>query len=687
MPTARYGLVVGSPGNGKIYAMGGTAGNDQGLAINEEYTPSTTIWAVRAPLPTPRRFAAAAAAGGKLFVIGGVLSGTILAVNEEYDPATDSWHTRAPMPTPRFLLAVTSVNGKVYAFGGVTALFNNISGSFGRVIYLNDVEIYDPTADKWTKGTPMPTARAGCGAASPDNGMIYVSGGYDGTRSLFVTERYNPLLDAWKVRAPLTICGSGMNTTQGLAMVAPLISTSVFVIGGENSASAVYDIGGNWISTGTIFRGNQRYERDMAALVAKVEIMPNPVNVGCSSSVTLYYVNVGDVAVTALVPSIGVTTGGVCVGPPSGPYPSPGFTGGLSPGDAAYHAWVYPAIGAGQVTFCGQIDGTDSLTTAAVSAKACNLVPLVTAYESRLACGLKVSPLPLAVGGTLEVVLTVANSGGGTTYDTSATLYVGPGGSFVRLLTGPSLSVTVYSGSTASFTWTFSVLAGGYAVFTATATGTDPYFGSVIGRAVKTTQPSTPAGFSAVAADRSARLTWDPNPSEEAVIRYLVYRGMTRDFTASSANQVGTVSGNSFDDSGLVNGTVYYYRIVAESAEGIGLPTAPLQARPLSMPGEPGGVRITNTGPNPLKVNPSRGDCAQVLVNVPAGAGTLRITIYNLAGETIRILREEPAPPGPLICDWDGRNDHGRPVASGGYIVVVELPDGKRTVRKVAIVR
>ena len=64
---------------------------------------SSNVWVTRAPMPTPRSgFGLAAASNGKLYAIGGNVSGggELLPIGtvEEYDPATDHWRTRASMP-------------------------------------------------------------------------------------------------------------------------------------------------------------------------------------------------------------------------------------------------------------------------------------------------------------------------------------------------------------------------------------------------------------------------------------------------------------------------------------------------------------------------------------------------------------------------------------------------------------
>ncbi|MEK7766740.1 MAG: hypothetical protein AAB368_10920, partial [bacterium] len=131
----------------------------------------------------------------------------------------------------------------------------------------------------------------------------------------------------------------------------------------------------------------------------------------------------------------------------------------------------------------------------------------------------------------------------------------------------------------------------------------------------------------------------------------------------------------------------YVYRVAAVNLGGEGPPSADVSVRPLMIPRTPGDVWITATGDRPLAANPVRGERTQVLLNVPTGTGTLRLTVYTLVGEPVRVLYDGPAPGGQTIVEWDGRNDRGRLVASGGYLLVAELPDGRRVRRKIAIVK
>jgi N-acetylneuraminic acid mutarotase len=122
-------------------------------------------------MPTARHHAGSAIVDGKIFVIGGRISGSLenIAVNEVYDPEQDKWITNLePMPSKRSGIAAASpVNSSnIYVFGG-----EEPSKTF------DNNERYDVKANKWTAEPPMPTARHGLGAVSIEDDRIYVIGG------------------------------------------------------------------------------------------------------------------------------------------------------------------------------------------------------------------------------------------------------------------------------------------------------------------------------------------------------------------------------------------------------------------------------------------------------------------------------------------------------------------------------
>ena len=106
MSTPRHGHAAVTGSDGRIYAIGGTAGPNIYNTV-ERYDPSNNTWATVAPVPTARWGLAAATGGdGCIYAIGGITGppGTILNVVEAYDPGSNSWTTVAPMPTRRLYL-------------------------------------------------------------------------------------------------------------------------------------------------------------------------------------------------------------------------------------------------------------------------------------------------------------------------------------------------------------------------------------------------------------------------------------------------------------------------------------------------------------------------------------------------------------------------------------------------------
>jgi len=211
--------------DGKIYVMGGFVSPRSGppawVPIDNawEYDPANDTWKALAPMPTKRGSPVAAAAGGKIYVIGGasVHPGSketsihprrphrSLGSNEGYDPATNTWAARSDMPTARNHAAVGVVNDKIYVIGGrVGAAFMTTPASATDL-----VEEYDPATDQWGPlKRSMPTPRSAM-ASGTYKGKIYVAGGEMRDEKIFgaftVVEALDPVANRWTTLPPMAI--------------------------------------------------------------------------------------------------------------------------------------------------------------------------------------------------------------------------------------------------------------------------------------------------------------------------------------------------------------------------------------------------------------------------------------------------------------------------------------------------
>ncbi|MFA6091543.1 MAG: hypothetical protein WCU88_00425 [Elusimicrobiota bacterium] len=216
-PAARPAAAAAVVG-GKLYVVGGDVSGAS--ALNEVYDPVSNSWTTKTPMTTGRSDLVAAALRGRIYAVGGVTTIPV-DVNESYDPVADSWSTKAPMPGVRAYMAAAVVAGKLYVVGG--------SGPS------NKNEAYDPDTDAWSTKAVMSTARSYLAAAEL-GGTLFAVGGDNGP-VLTTNEAYDPSLDAWSTKAAMP------TARRGLAAVAA--GGKLFAVGGTNgsnlAANEVYD--------------------------------------------------------------------------------------------------------------------------------------------------------------------------------------------------------------------------------------------------------------------------------------------------------------------------------------------------------------------------------------------------------------------------------------------------------------
>jgi N-acetylneuraminic acid mutarotase len=165
-------------------------------------------------MPVPRAAAAAAIAGGKVYVVGGVRQPGVLArAAFAFDLRRQRWLT-VPGPTPREHLAAASLGGRVYAVAGRLGGIDTNQAT---------VESLTPGARSWRRVTPIPDARGGTGAAVAAGRLISV-GGEAPPGTIASVFAYAPVSRRWERLPDLP------TPRHGLAVVT--VGRRVFVIGG-----------------------------------------------------------------------------------------------------------------------------------------------------------------------------------------------------------------------------------------------------------------------------------------------------------------------------------------------------------------------------------------------------------------------------------------------------------------------
>jgi N-acetylneuraminic acid mutarotase len=114
--------------DGKIYAIGGQHGHDEGLvesAQTDVYDPATDTWTPLADMPLAKGHIAAATFvfQGRIFALAGEISnGVYTAEDAAYDPVTNTWVELTPFPVAIFSgIARPMLNGFVFTTGSYSA--------------------------------------------------------------------------------------------------------------------------------------------------------------------------------------------------------------------------------------------------------------------------------------------------------------------------------------------------------------------------------------------------------------------------------------------------------------------------------------------------------------------------------------------------------------------------------------
>lgn len=230
---------------GRVYVLGGLfpAPGGVGALVTgrvDVFDPETGEWSAGPTLPVPLHHTAPVAVGDRIVVAGGHTSpGPFFVARPEtwwLDAALplveQRWQVGPPMPVARGAHAAATDGTRVWVFGGVNHLAVG-AAALEPSVYRND-DPFDPNSP-WARVADFPDPRDHLGGAFLDGKVLAVAG-----RDLsFETntgrlDAYDPVTDAWTEAAPMPTPRGGVG--------AVAVAGRLVVVGGEATSGTFAEV-------------------------------------------------------------------------------------------------------------------------------------------------------------------------------------------------------------------------------------------------------------------------------------------------------------------------------------------------------------------------------------------------------------------------------------------------------------
>jgi hypothetical protein len=197
------------------------------------------------------------------------------------------------------------------------------------------------------------------------------------------------------------------------------------------------------------------------------------------------------------------------------------------------------------------------------------------------------------------------------------------------------------------------------------------------GYSVDNLPPVAPAPFTANYAAGATHLHWGEN-REPDLAGYRLYRGNSAGFVPGAGNLVVAQPDTGYTNVGPAGS---YYKLSAVDIHG--------NESAFSLVTPSGTTSAGSDVPRELALaftsaNPGHGG-ATLRYSLPR-AGAVRLVVYDLAGREARVLASGQLEAGDYSALWDGRNETGRSLSAGIYLVCLEA-EGRALVRRLALLQ
>jgi hypothetical protein len=213
-------------GTGKVYVVGGQVSGAV-VDVASVYDPKLGVWGPLPSMAAPRAWPAAGFIGGKLYVAGGSDGESYLNTVEVYDPATKAWSAGRPAPEP--LTGVTGAvgGGRLYAGACTDA---DCSGP-------TRMYAYQPSTGTWTRVADYPLA-AKTMACAGIAGKLYCAGGFVNDDITAKGYTFDPATNKW---SPIPDMPTGLARTAYFAANGKLVVAGGIVPDGAVTSTFAYD--------------------------------------------------------------------------------------------------------------------------------------------------------------------------------------------------------------------------------------------------------------------------------------------------------------------------------------------------------------------------------------------------------------------------------------------------------------
>ncbi len=234
--------------DGRVIVVGGMEETFNPLRTAEIFDPVSLQWSPAGEMSQGRsEHAAVLLPDGRVMVTGGLDENiSLIATTEIYDPETGLWTDYGSMRSMRrghYTLPLP--DGKVVVVGGVGQTLGGLGilANISEVGALVSTEIYDPVANKWSKGDDMREGHSGGLAILLDDGRVLISGGYNQGEALASSEIFDGRTGEWtrtKSMARKTFANTATVLPDGTVLFTGGFGMSI-TKGGITPGSEVFD--------------------------------------------------------------------------------------------------------------------------------------------------------------------------------------------------------------------------------------------------------------------------------------------------------------------------------------------------------------------------------------------------------------------------------------------------------------